>query len=372
MALTNFAALTTEQKVVWSRDVWSQARNNSFLIKSFTGTDKNNVVQRITELTKTEKGEQALMFLVADLVEDGIVGDNEREGNEEALQSYSKAITIDLLSHQVRNKGKLSDQKSVINFREQGKDKLAYWLSDRIDQLGFLTMSGIAYSFKNNGASRSNSQFTSLAFASDVSAPTTNRHRRWNGAGATLDAGNTAVVAATDVPTYKMLTMMNAYAKDHYIAPLRSGGKEYYAIFMKPGAIMRLKNDADYKNAIAQSLPRDANNPFFTGAVSVTIDGLVIHEHRYVYSTNGASSGSKWGSGGTVNGTRTLLCGSQALGMADLGSPDWVEKKFQYDTQQGISVDKMFGLVKPKFHSIYDDAVEDFGVLAVDHALDQY
>lgn len=372
MSLTNFAGLTAQQKIVWSRDVWSQARNNSFLIKSFAGTDKNNVVQRITELTKTEKGEQVLMFLVADLINDGIIGDNEREGNEEALQSYSKSITIDLVSHQVRNKGKLADQKTVINFREQAKDKLAYWLADRIDQLGFLTLSGISYTYKNDGSSRVNSQFTSLGFAADVSVPTSNRQRRWNGTAGTLDAGSTANVAATDLPTYKMLTMMNAYAKDHYIPPLKSGGKDYYVVFMKPGAIMRLKNDTDYKNAIVQGMPRDANNPFFTGAVATTIDGLVIHEHRYVYSTNGASSGSKWGSGSTVNGTRTLLCGAQALGMADLGSPEWVEKNFQYDTQQGISVDKMFGLVKPKFYSIYDNAAEDFGVLAVDHALDQY
>lgn len=57
MALTNFAALTSEQKLVWSRDVWKEARDLSFISK-FTGTGENNVIQRITELTRTEKGEQ--------------------------------------------------------------------------------------------------------------------------------------------------------------------------------------------------------------------------------------------------------------------------------------------------------------------------
>ena len=37
--------------------------------------------------------------------------------------------------------------------------------------------------------------------------------------------------------------------------------------------------------------------------------------------------------------------------------------------QQGINVDKMVGLLKPKFFSIYDDSTEDFGVVAVDHFL---
>ncbi len=30
MSLTNFAALTSEQKIVWSRDVWSAARDQMF------------------------------------------------------------------------------------------------------------------------------------------------------------------------------------------------------------------------------------------------------------------------------------------------------------------------------------------------------
>ena len=144
--LTNFAALTPKQKIVWSRDVWSAARDQMF-IKNFIGTGENALIQRITELTKTEKGEKVLMHLVADLVEDGVIGDNEREGNEEAMQSYSQEITIDLLTHSVRNKGKLAEQKTVINFRKMGKDRLAFWLANRCDQLAFLTMAGIGYGF---------------------------------------------------------------------------------------------------------------------------------------------------------------------------------------------------------------------------------
>lgn len=57
MALTNFAALTAEQKLVWSRDVWKDARDHAF-ISRFLGTSDSSIIQRITELTKTEKGEQ--------------------------------------------------------------------------------------------------------------------------------------------------------------------------------------------------------------------------------------------------------------------------------------------------------------------------
>ena len=363
MALTNFAGLTTEQKMVWSRDVWSAARDKMF-IKKFLGTGDGAMIQRITELTRTEKGEQAIMFLVADLVDDGIIGDNEREGNEESMQSYQQIITIDLLSHGVRNKGKLSDQKTVIRFRENGRDKLAYWLANRIDQLAFLTLSGISYAYQCNGAARTSSAFANLSFAADVSAPTTNRHRNWNGTA--LVAGDTTSVAATYLPTYKMIVDLVAYAKDHYIKPLMSGGREYYVMLVKPGTLAILKKDADYQRAVTTALARSESNPWFTGA-TVTIDGVVLHEHNLVYSTTGTAT--KWGAAEGSNGTRSLNCGAQARGMIDLGPPEWDEKSFDYNSQQGINIDKMFGFKKPKFHSNADAAVEDFGVIAVDHYL---
>ncbi len=363
MAVTNFARLNSKQKIVWSRDVWSAARDQMF-VKKFLGTGPGAMIQRITELTKTEKGEKVLMQLVADLVEDGVIGDNEREGNEEEMQNFEVELNIDLISHQVRNKGKMADQKTVINFREQARDRLAYWLANRIDQLVFLTLSGISYALHNDGSARVGSPFPSLSFAADVSAPSSKRHLMWNGTN--LVTSNTANITSAFVASYKMIVDAVAYAKDHYIKPLMAGGKEYYVILVKPGTLAQLKKDADYQRAVVALAQKDGkSSPWFTGG-TVTIDGAVIHEHRLVYSTTGASAGNKWGADGNVNGTRALLCGAQALGMADLGVPEWVEKKFDYDSKVGISVDKMFGLLKPKFYSIYDKSVEDFGVLAID------
>ena len=362
MAFTAFSELTPQQKLVWSRDVWQAARDMMF-IKNFIGNDQNSVIQRITELTKTEKGEQVTTHRVADLAEDGVVGDNEREGNEEAMQSYSQIINIDLLSHGVKNKGKMSDQKTVINFREMGRSRLAYWLANRCDQLAFLTMSGIGYAFKNNGAPRTG-PFSTLSFAGDVAAPSNLRSLMYDGT--SLAVSNTASITSAYLPSYRMIVDLVAYAKEHYVKPLMSGGKEYYVLFVAPGTLANLKKDADYQRAVVGvATNKGTESPWFTGG-TVTIDGVVIHEHRLVYNTKGAAAASKWGAGGLVNGTRSLLCGAQALGMADLGQPEWVEKMFQYDSQQGINVDKMFGLLKSKFYSIYDSSVQDFGIVTVD------
>lgn len=366
MAFTNFAALQPQQKVAWGRVAWQEARDMMFINK-FAGDGPDAMIQRITELTKTEKGDRAIIHLIADLVGDGQVGDGEREGHEEEIMARWLTIDIDLINKGVINKGKLSDQKSVVEFRKHARPQLSYWLANRMDQLAILTMSGISYLYHNNGRLRSESEFNNLSFANDVSAPTANRHRRWDAVDG-LVAGDTTAVAAADTPSYKMLVDACAYAKEHYIRPLTAGGREYYTLLMKPGSYAELKKDADFQRAVTTALPRDANNPWFTGA-TVTTDGLVIHEHRLVYSTSGAASGSKWGASGTVNGSRTLLCGAQALAMVDLGPAEWSEKNFEYDSRHGINVDKMFGFRKPVFHSIYDNSEEDFGVLAIDHAL---
>ena len=83
-------------------------------------------------------------------------------------------------------------------------------------------------------------------------------------------------------------------------------------------------------------------------------------------STIGAASGSKYGAGGTVEGSQIIFCGAQALGMADIGAPEWVEKNFDYGNQPGISCGKILGFKKPQFGTIYEaNTVEDFGVMNV-------
>lgn len=370
MALTNFASLTAEQKMVWSKDLWKAARDMSFINKFIGGSD--SVIQRITELTKTEKGEKVIMHLLADLVEDGVTGDNERENNEEEMKTYNDQITIDLISHGVRQKGKLAEQKTVVTFRENAKERLAYWLANRLDQLAFLTLSGVSYAYNNDGSARSTSAFANLAFAGDVSAPTAKRLLRVDYNGTSYDlleqsSSSNANLASTDVLTYKGIVDAVVYAKTHYIKPLNMGGKEYYVAFVRPEGLAQLKKDADYQRAIVTGADRGKDNPFFTGGV-LTVDGVIFHEHRLVFNTKGAAGGSKWG-GGAVDGARMLLCGSQALGFADLGAPEWSEKWFNYDSSPGINIDKMFGFLKPKFYSIYDKSEQDFGVLCIDHAI---
>ena len=381
MALTNFASLTSNQLTAWSRDFWQVARNMSF-INQFAGSGQNAMVQRITELTKSEKGTKAVITLLADMTGDGVTGDNTLEGNEEALRAYDITVELDQLRFANRIAGRLADQKSVVNFREQSRDALAYAMADRMDQLAFLTLSGIAYTSKTNGALRTTSgttglELVDLEFASDVSAPTTNRHRRWD-ATSGLVVGDTTATTAADKISYECIVNLKAYAKDNYIRGLRgAGNEEVFHLFLTPQQMASLKLDSDFLANVRNAGVRGPSNGLFAGTSSLMVDGVMVHEFRHVFSTEGATAGTssnagaagyKWGADADVNGARALFCGAQALAMADIGNPEIVEDTFDYSNQAGISIGKIFGLRKPKYNSDYNGGVEDFGVIALDTA----
>lgn len=368
MALTNFGALQPQDKVYWSKATFEAARDQMFVDK-FLGNGTGAIIQHITEMSQSEKGTKALIKLVSDLVGDGIVGDNWREGNEEEMEAFWQEIQVDLISNQVRSKGKMADQKSVIEFRREARDQLSNWLAQRVDELAILTLSGISYIYNTSGSLRKSSSFSDLEFAADVSAPSAQRYRVWNGTNL-VESDNSTITSAY-VPNYKMVVDSIAFAKDHHIRPVISGGKEYYMLLVKPGTLATMKMDPLWQNGLVQGGVRGDSNPWFTGA-TVTVDGAVIQESNKVFSTTGAAAGSKWGADGNVNGTRSLLLGAQALAFADINQSNgeaWAEKEFNYNTQKGISLDRFVGFLKPKFYSNYDESTEDFGVLAIDHAL---
>jgi N4-gp56 family major capsid protein len=380
MALTNFGTLTGDQLQTWSRDFWKVARNQSF-INQFAGTGSNAMVQRVTELTKNQKGTKANITLLADMTTDGITGDNTLEGNEEALRAYDITIELDQLRFANRIAGRMTDQKTVVNFREQSRDALAYAIADRCDQLAFLTMSGVAYTHKNNGGLRTASStaghdLVDLEFASDVSAPTGDRHRRISGT--SIAAGDTSAVTATDKIGYKHIVELKAYAKDNYIRGIRgAGNQETFHMFVTPQQMASLKLDSDFLANVRNAGVRGTGNSLFSGSASLMVDGVMIHEFRHVFNTSGATTGTssnagaagyKWGADANVVGGRALFCGAQALAMADIGLPEMVEDTFDYGNQSGISVGKIFGLRKPKYNSDISGSVQDFGIIALDTA----
>lgn len=364
MAATDFGALSAARKRVWSLKIWNQARDQSFwMSRGWVGNDTSDMsrpIQRITELTKTDRGDLCIMQLVADLQGDGVVGDNILEGNEEALFNDAQELAIDQIRHAVRSKGKMSEQRTVIRFRATATEKLSFKIADQLDELLFLTASGVSYTLKTNGATRVNSQLPSLAFAAQVVAPTSNRIVY---AGAATSTGS---MTASDKIDWSTIVKANTLAKRRHVKPIRDRGKDYYAMVLSTEAARDLKLDNTYQTLVSKAQERGSTNPLFTTALAV-IDGTVLHDHNKVFNTLGAANGQKYGSGGIVDGAQNLLFGSQALGLALLGDPDTNESdNTDFGNRPAVSIGRMFGMLKPQFLSIYDDNTrQDFGIISV-------
>tara|TARA_S200000501_G_scaffold334639_1_gene338798 strand:+ start:1767 stop:2921 length:1155 start_codon:yes stop_codon:yes gene_type:complete len=383
MALTNFAALTDEQKTVWSREFWKLARNNSFIMQ-FSGSGPNSMIQQINDLTKSEKGARAVMTLIHDLEGDGVTGDNTLEGNEETIRSSDTVITIDQLRNANRLSGRMADQRSIINFRETSRDVLAYWFADRIDQIAFLILSGIGLEYRNNGATRpslaTGLNLANLEFASQISAPSSARHLMMSAVTRSNTIGSGGAVQpfaggsfnANQKLSYRGIVNLQAYMKDHYIRGVRGGGNdEMYHMFVTPQIMASLKLDQDFIDNMRHAGTRGDGNNLFKGSESVMVDGMMVHEFRHVYHNHKAADKSAHNN---VDVTRVLVCGAQALGMCDLGSAEWIEDTFDYGNQSAISIQKIMGFLKPKFKPVshttddYMTVKQDFGVVAVDVA----
>ena len=253
-----------------------------------------------------------------------------------------------------------------------------------MDKLAFLTLSGVAYTNKTNGALRTTSATTGhelvdLEFASDVSAPSTNRHRRYDAGTTSIVAGDTASTDAADTINYRAIVELKAYAKDNYIRGIRSAGnEEVFHMFVTPQQMADLKLDSDFLANVRNAGVRGPSNQLFSGSSSLMVDGVMVHEFRHVFNTAGATAGTssnagsagyKWGANADQDGARALFCGAQALAMADIGNPEVVEDTFDYGNQAGISIGKIFGLRKPVYNSDYNGSDEDFGVICLDTAV---
>lgn len=378
MAKTNFAALDDPAKTVWTRDTWKQARDNSFIAK-FMGTSHNSMIHRITELTKSERGDNAIVNLVPDMQEDGIVGDTEFGDRIVGLKSHQDKVYVDQLRQAIQNTGRMADQKTVINFREQCKDQLGFWLGDRIDQMAFLSLAGINFNKNTDGSARQDqgtgdgNNLEDLQFNAALT-PTSGRHINLK-AGGTLDDGDVSTIVAADKISYKHIVRLQTEISVRYLRGVRTkGNMQVFHLFLHPRAMADLKLDQDFIDNARHAGVRGESNTLFSGGDSYMIDGLYIHTHRHVPTTLGATTGNKFGASGDVDGAYGLLCGAQALGFIDLSAPIWDERDhFDFGNRYAIAYGKIFGMKKMQFKgakkSTSPEGLEDYGVIRVNMAI---
>lgn len=371
MSATDFFELQPDEKLAWGHKTYDEYIEQ-FYFSGMLGQGEAAIIDHITELSKNNKGESgAWLHLVSDVHGGGVFGDNTLEGRERSLEASWVRANFDQIRNGFVTKGRVSEQKSVINTRKQFRKKNARWLADSMEDMAILTASGIGYGLNTDGSPRltpaGQDPWTDLEFAADVTAPSANRYLRVDATNV-LDTDGNSNLTASDTLSYAVIPELEAAARNRRLTPLRVDGEEYFVWLVHTNAMARLWRDADFRSNVRDGDVRGSKNPLFRGA-KVTMNNLVIKPYLRTFTTMGAASGSKWGAGGAVNGSRSLLLGAQALGHVDLGPVNWEEDTRDFRNRWALAIDKMAGWMKPKFKDSRTGTVEDYGVIAVDHAL---
>lgn len=353
MASTAYGVNHPLAQKLWAKKLFHDTIGASFVGK-FTGTSDKSLIQVRSELSK-DAGDRVTVGLRVLLTGSGIQGDNTLEGNEEALTTYSDNCFIDQLRHAVRSSGKMSEQRIPWEVREEARDGLTDWWTERIETCVANQLTG-------------NTAQTDTRYTGNQAAIAPSASRILCGGGntteASLSATTTHAIALTDLDRAVANAKESSTAGVPRIRPVRVDGKDMYVVFLHPYQIYQLRRDAstagnffDIQKAQLQG-SKISDNPLMTGAEFI-YNGCIVHEWNYLPTIAGTPN-----SGVASNFRRGVLCGAQAAVLAHgQGSKEnkmsWEEEMFDFGNQLGVSAGMIFGVKKSVFNST------DFGTIVL-------
>lgn len=323
MANTTITVAPNLVQEAWAKATWSAGIHKAFFDK-FTGTDAGSIIQ-VKEELKKDKGDSINIPLLMPLTGAGITGDNVLEGNEEALIYRDFSVNINQLRNAVRLQGKMDEQKTQINMRQDAKTALSDWLATKVDKMIFTAL---------------------------TTSPTNDRIV-YGGS-----AASEAAIAAGDTFTVDLIGKAKRMAMEDentMVKPVRIDGVDTYVMVIDQWQARDLMADPKWLEAQEHANIRGEKNPIFTGALGM-YNGVVVHQCNRIPRTDTGASSCKVG--------HALFLGAQAAVMAVGAEPEWNEDTFDYKNQVGFEFGRIFGIAKSQFK--YDGTnLTDFGCINV-------
>jgi N4-gp56 family major capsid protein len=184
-----------------------------------------------------------------------------------------------------------------------------------------------------------------------------------------MNAGGVSAASMTSSHTMTLDVVTDAATKATLANPkiqkISNGGDDFYVMYLHPLQVAQIRKSDDWKTAQENAKQRGDNNPVFRGALGYWSNVLLV-ENEFVpwldvsvagNSFRGAASGTNF----AVDTARALLCGRQAVLMAEASNPEaLVVEQFDYKNKDGVAANFIGGIQKPIFDS------KEFGVIAVD------
>lgn len=344
MATTAYGVSHPLAKKAWSAKLFHEMIGQSY-VGRFMGTSDSSLIQIKTE-TQKDAGDKITFGLRKNLTGSGISGDDTLEGNEEALVTYSDSVLIDQLRTAVRSAGKMSEQRVPFSVREEARQGLQDWWTERLETAVANHLAG-------------NSDQTDLRYTGNNTtvAPATGRIIVGGGEGteASLSATTTHAIKLSDLDKAVAIAKEPSTAGHNRIRPVRVDGKEMFVCFLHPYQVYQLRRDAstsgnffDVQKAALQG-GKISDNPIFSGA-SFVYNNVIVHEWNYLPVV--ASSVTSY-----TSYRRGVFCGAQAIAAAfgqggGANKMSWEEELFDYGNSLGVSAGLIFGVKKTRFNSV--------------------
>jgi N4-gp56 family major capsid protein len=328
----------------WAPELMVEALKKTHALQ-FMGKGKNSLVTIKTDLTTSDGGDRIRVGIRSQLKGQGIKGDNTLEGNEESLETFYQDVMIDQLRHAVRSRGKMSEQRVPFSVREEAKEGLADWWSDRVDTWFFNQLTG------NTGVTDDRYYGFNSPVAPDAD------HVSYGRSGSTSEGSLSDSTVARFNLTFIDTAVEKAKLAKNALRPITNAGRGKYVMFLHPYQVTDLRVNtaagqwADIQKAAMQG-GQTSDNPIFTGALGV-YNNVVLHESTRIPASPNNSSVR-----------RAVLCGAQAASIAfgrGYGKNvfSWKEELFDYDNQLGVAAGCQAGMVKTRFDN------SDYGTVVV-------
>ncbi len=386
MAATSFAFADPRAQTIWSQAVFVYGLQNMFFT-GMMGKDKNSLIHVNTDLT-TQKGGTIIFESRDPLSGAGQGNDGNTTGNEEALRRRNMSVIIAERAHSVVSKGKISEQLTSTNIREDAKIDLGEWISEALEDDISTAAAGL-YNENSSGAA-----ITTI----NESYPTSDRiyYGGQNAAGTLGNSGvsydDDAALSGGTKSENLMGTVIMESIKRRAIAAtprfrpviirnlsganpddIRSGKflgpvlAKIMVVLMHPLQVKAIKAETGnngFRAMVSAAQVRGNLNPIFAGA-EFYWDGMLVFEYDRTPIRTGAS-GTTLAEGFLLNAGRTatddavasgrtvarsLFMGAQALSFGWAQKPEWSED-FVDNNKPKVKVDTLYG-VKPSIFNAH-------------------
>ena len=340
----------------WSKALAYEAAKMQYFSK-FMGKGQDSLIIVRDELHKAA-GDKVTVGLRMKLSDPGVEGDNVIQGHaqgEESLQFFSDALLIDQLRKGTKSKGKMSEQRVPYNIRAQGRDALAIWWAEEMDEQMFYYLSGargaITASFHNP------TTWTGRA-GNSLQAPDSDHIFYAGNATGKADLDSSDIIDLIDIERF----VAKAETIDPMIQPFEVEGEKKFVCLMHTFQAFQLRtatSDNDWlaiQKATGSGM--GAKAPIYRNAMGEFAD-VILHKHRNVVRFD------DYGAGSDVAAARALFLGAQA-GMIAYGQDSgpsrykWNEEFDDRGNALAITAGTIFGIKKSRYNS------KDFGVMAFD------